>query len=84
MRTKILTAAILALSAAGVQAAEKPLKILLVNDDGCQSVGTTSLQEKLAAKGYDVWMVAPATNQSGIGSAITFKTGKVFDVKKSR
>ncbi|STV83438.1 5'-nucleotidase [Klebsiella michiganensis] len=46
MRTKILTAAILALSAAGVQAAEKPLKILLVNDDGCQSVGTTSLQEK--------------------------------------
>ena len=54
MRTKILTAAILALSAAGVQAAEKPLKILLVNDDGCQSVGTTSLQEKLAAKGYDV------------------------------
>ncbi|STR42058.1 5'-nucleotidase [Klebsiella michiganensis] len=39
MRTKILTAAILALSAAGVQAAEKPLKILLVNDDGCQSVG---------------------------------------------
>ena len=83
MRTKILTAAILALSAAGVQAAEKPLKILLVNDDGCQSVGTTSLQEKLAAKGYDVWMVAPATNQSGIGSAITFKTGKVFDVKKA-
>ena len=67
MRTKILTAAILALSAAGVQAAEKPLKILLVNDDGCQSVGTTSLQEKLAAKGYDVWMVAPATNQSGMG-----------------
>ena len=52
MRTKILTAAILALSAAGVQAAEKPLKKLLVNDDGCQSVGTTSRQEKLAAKGY--------------------------------
>ncbi len=60
----------------------KPLRILLVNDDGCQSVGTTSLQEKLAAKGYDVWMVAPDTNQSGIGSAITFKPGKTFDVKK--
>nr|WP_265179683.1 5'/3'-nucleotidase SurE [Raoultella planticola] len=67
---------------ASTQAAEKPLRILLVNDDGCQSVGTTSLQEKLAAKGYDVWMVAPDTNQSGIGSAITFKPGKTFDVKK--
>lgn len=83
MRIKILTAAMLALSAAGAQAAEKPLKILLVNDDGCLSVGTTSLQDKLAAKGYDVWMVAPTTNQSGIGSAITFKTGKIFAVKKA-
>lgn len=30
-----------------------------------------------------MWMVYPATNQSGIGSAITFKTGKIFDVKKA-
>jgi hypothetical protein len=64
------------------QAAEKPLKILLVNDDGCLSVGTTSLRDKLAAKGYDVWMVAPTTNQSGISSAITFKTGR-FCCEKS-
>ncbi len=48
-----------------------------VNDSG-----SIQLQEKLTQKGYDAWMVAPATNQSGIGSAITFKTGKVFDVKK--
>lgn len=82
MKINILAAALLTILTASTQAAEKPLRILLVNDDGCQSVGTTSLQEKLAAKGYDVWMVAPDTNQSGIGSAITFKPGKTFDVKK--
>ncbi|BBV78403.1 5'/3'-nucleotidase SurE [Raoultella sp. Lac2] len=82
MKINILAAALLTVLTASTQAAEKPLRILLVNDDGCQSVGTTSLQEKLAAKGYDVWMVAPDTNQSGIGSAITFKPGKTFDVKK--
>ncbi|WMY73168.1 5'/3'-nucleotidase SurE [Buttiauxella selenatireducens] len=63
-------------------AVDRPMRILIVNDDGCESVGTTSLQEKLTAKGYDVWMVAPATNQSGIGTAITFKPNKIFDVKK--
>lgn len=82
MKINILAAALLTILTASTQAAEKPLRILLVNDDGCQSVGTTSLQEKLAAKGYDVWVVAPDTNQSGIGSAITFKPGKTFDVKK--
>jgi len=82
VKINILAAALLTILTASTQAAEKPLRILLVNDDGCQSVGTTSLQEKLAAKGYDVWMVAPDTNQSGIGSAITFKPGKTFDVKK--
>ena len=82
MKINILAAALLTILTASTQAAEKPLRILLVNDDGCQSVGTTSLQEKLAAKGYDVWMVAPDTNQSGIGSAITFKPGKTFDGKK--
>ena len=55
MKINILAAALLTVLTASTQAAEKPLRILLVNDDGCQSVGTTSLQEKLAAKGYDVW-----------------------------
>lgn len=82
MKIKMLTAVLFTFMTASAYSAEKPLKILLVNDDGCQSVGTTSLQEKLTAKGYDVWMVAPALNQSGIGSAITFKPGKTFDVKK--
>lgn len=33
-----------------------PLKILIVNDDGCESTGSISLQEKLTQKGFDVWM----------------------------
>ncbi|WP_368893216.1 5'/3'-nucleotidase SurE [Kluyvera ascorbata] len=77
-----IVASVLAICAFSAQAGNAPLKILIVNDDGCESPGSTSLQDKLKAKGYEVWMVAPATNQSGIGSAITFKTGKVFDVKK--
>lgn len=80
MKTTTLAAALLSAFAFTAQAA--PLKILIVNDDGCESTGSISLQEKLASKGYDVWMVAPSTNQSGVGSAITFKTGKTFDVKK--
>ncbi|QKJ87568.1 SurE family 5'-nucleotidase [Paramixta manurensis] len=79
--TFIITALIGALSFT-VQAAERPMRILLVNDDGCESYGTTALQSKLKANGFEVWLVAPATNQSGIGSAITFKPNKVFDVRK--
>ncbi|TDQ21324.1 5'-nucleotidase /3'-nucleotidase /exopolyphosphatase [Raoultella sp. BIGb0149] len=82
MKKIILTTALLSAVAFAAGAARPALKILIVNDDGCASPGSTSLQDKLAAKGYDVWMVAPATNQSGIGSAITFKTGKIFDLQK--
>lgn len=81
MNMKLLAAALLSAFTLTSYAAA-PLKILIVNDDGCRSPGSTSLQEKLEAKGFDVWMVAPATNQSGIGSAITYKTGKLFDVQK--
>ncbi len=77
--TIALTGAALAV-ASMVHAA--PLRILLVNDDGCHSPGITRLQSKLTAQGYDVWLVAPATNQSAIGSAITFKPGKEFEVQK--
>ncbi|SUW64743.1 5'-nucleotidase surE [Buttiauxella agrestis] len=79
---KYLPILLLPLIYGGAHAADRPMRILIVNDDGCESVGTTSLQEKLAAKGYDVWMVAPSTNQSGVGTAITFKPNKIFDVKK--
>ncbi|MGL5970224.1 MAG: 5'/3'-nucleotidase SurE [Kluyvera sp.] len=80
MKITLIAAALI--SAISFTVSANPLKILIVNDDGCESPGSIQLQEKLAQKGFDVWMVAPATNQSGIGSAITFKTGKVFDVNK--
>lgn len=82
MKKRLVT---LALAASGlsvvVQAA--PLRILLVNDDGCRSPGITQLQRQLADNGYDVWLVAPAENQSGIGSAITMRPGKTFSVQKN-
>nr|WP_154324667.1 5'/3'-nucleotidase SurE [Pantoea sp. 201603H] len=79
MKMTFIAAALISIFCSTVSAA--PLKILIVNDDGCESPGSVSLQEKLTQKGFDVWLVAPTTNQSGIGSAITFKTDKVFDVK---
>lgn len=82
MKKSLLALLILPVICSIAHGAERPMRILIVNDDGCESVGTTSLQEKLAAKGFDVWMVAPSTNQSGVGTAITFKPNKVFDVKK--
>ncbi|PLV56453.1 5'/3'-nucleotidase SurE [Erwinia sp. B116] len=82
MKKRLVT---LALAASGlsvvVQAA--PLRILLVNDDGCRSPGITQLQRQLSDSGYDVWLVAPAENQSGIGSAITMRPGKTFSVQKN-
>ncbi|MDF7671420.1 5'/3'-nucleotidase SurE [Orbaceae bacterium ESL0721] len=61
---------------------DRPMRILIVNDDGCRSEGTVSLKQKLDAKGYEAWIVAPDTNQSGIGSAITFKPGREFEITK--
>ncbi|MEW5562007.1 5'/3'-nucleotidase SurE [Enterobacter asburiae] len=83
MQSKVIIFSLflLATLSLSAQAVSAPLKILIVNDDGCESAGSTLLQDKLKAKGYEVWMVAPATNQSGVGSAITFKTGKLFEVK---
>lgn len=54
-----IVASVLAICAFSAQAGNAPLKILIVNDDGCESPGSTSLQDKLKAKGYDVWMVRP-------------------------
>jgi len=43
-------------------------EILLTNDDGIDAVGIRALADALAAD-YDVTVVAPATNQSGVGGA---------------
>lgn len=45
--------------------------ILLTNDDGIYAPGLTALEHHLRALG-DVVVVAPATEQSGVGHSITF------------
>lgn len=47
------------------------MQILLTNDDGIYAPGLAALERKLAALG-DVCVVAPATEQSGVGHSITF------------
>ena len=47
-----------------------PLRILLTNDDGFDSEGITALRDALLAKGHEVVVVAPATQQSGKGGSI--------------
>ena len=41
-------------------------EVLLTNDDGIDAAGIRALSEALSAE-YDVTVVAPATNQSGVG-----------------
>ncbi|SFR30625.1 MULTISPECIES: 5'/3'-nucleotidase SurE [Halorubrum] len=43
-------------------------EILLTNDDGIDAVGIRALADALS-RDYDVTVVAPATNQSGVGGA---------------
>ena len=44
------------------------LKILLVNDDGCNAPGINILADALQAAGHTIEMYAPASDQSGQGS----------------
>jgi 5'-nucleotidase len=47
--------------------------ILLTNDDGIYAPGLAALEREMAALG-DVIVVAPATEQSGVGHSITYLT----------
>lgn len=50
-----------------------PVHILLTNDDGIYAPGLRAMERALARLG-DVTVVAPATEQSGVGHSITFLT----------
>ena len=54
--------------------AHQPLDIMLVNDDGFAAPGLAAMRDSLLAAGYTVTVVAPDTNQSGVGSALTLGT----------
>ena len=47
------------------------LRILLTNDDGFDSPGITALQRALETAGHEVYVVAPATQQSGASASVT-------------
>lgn len=49
------------------------MHILLTNDDGIYAPGLAALERELCRLG-EVWVVAPATEQSGVGHAITYLT----------
>jgi 5'-nucleotidase len=51
----------------------KPVLILLTNDDGIYAPGLSALQRELTKLG-EVIVVAPATEQSGVGHSITYLT----------
>ncbi|MFF5173470.1 5'/3'-nucleotidase SurE [Micromonospora sp. NPDC000089] len=62
------------------QADARPLRIMITNDDGWIGPGGSNtpliaaLRTALVADGYEVTVVAPATNQSGTGTLITYPT----------
>jgi 5'-nucleotidase len=63
------------------------LRILLTNDDGIYAPGLAALEQELTSLG-DVNVVAPATEQSGVGHAITFLTPltckEIYDADRRR
>ena len=56
--------------AAGPALAGGPLDVLLLNEDGYGAPGITATRDALLARGYNVTVVAPATDQSAVGSAL--------------
>lgn len=74
----VLSALVLCFAATTAQATDRPLRILISNDDGWIGAGGSStplivaLRDALVADGHDVTVVAPATDQSGNGTRLTF------------
>ena len=63
------------------------MKILLTNDDGIQAVGLRALYHALLEAGHDVRVVAPVTEMSAVGHAVTLAAPlrvKTFDEKLFR
>jgi 5'-nucleotidase len=54
--------------------------ILVINDDGIQSIGLTTLKKRLDALG-NVIVVAPKDERSGIGKALTTDHIKIIETK---
>ena len=66
---------------------DEPLLILLTNDDGIYAPGLAALERQLEQLG-EVYVVAPATEQSGVGHSITYLrpliVKELFDARQRR
>lgn len=56
--------------------APEKLRVLITNDDGYQAPGIRALAPAIAELGYDVLVVAPLDDQSGVGSARAAMVGR--------
>ncbi|MDF3936972.1 5'/3'-nucleotidase SurE [Pseudomonas citronellolis] len=71
-----------AIGAAGIilTADASALNILLSNDDGCRAPGIAAVYQALSAAGHTVTLVAPDTDNSGIGAASVVAPGQALAV----
>lgn len=67
-----------------MSAARTPPRILIVNDDGVDAPGIAVLRDIAAAISDDVWVVAPADNQSGAAHRFTFGRELELDQRDDR
>jgi 5'-nucleotidase len=51
-------------------------RVLITNDDGYQAPGIRALAQAIAELGYDILVVAPLNDQSGVGSARAAMVGR--------
>ena len=60
-------------------------RVLVTNDDGISSPGIRLLYEVACSLFGDVWVVAPASEQSGKGHSLTLQTGlEVHNTREKR
>ncbi|QRY77123.1 5'/3'-nucleotidase SurE [Pseudomonas sp. PDNC002] len=77
----LLRAAIAAASL-GLATQASALNILLTNDDGCRAPGIQALYRELSAAGHRVTVVAPDTDNSGIGAASVVAPGQALSITR--
>lgn len=77
LNTVIKSVAVTALAAAVMPASA--LNILLTNDDGYGTYGIEALRDSLVSAGHNVYISAPAGNQSGKSGGINTHYGEAVD-----
>lgn len=77
-----LLRAAIATAGLGLATQANALTILLTNDDGCRAPGIQALYRELSAAGHRVTLVAPDTDNSGIGAASVVAPGQALTITR--